>query len=226
MSRLIPENQHTSAGWHSPQYQRARGGAMSKSSNAEILIGLDDKVEKLSSEFHIDIERFLLEMMPEVDRGDYYDSNDLQSVILEDVLNNDRERTEIEKRLWDAALSLCKEFMVPEVICAPLVMMTILSLSKGNINEGKALISVLFSYSAYRSSFESAPSKLGAMGGRPSHPRKQEAMGLARKRWEQIPYANLNSVATFVKSKLEAKYTDAPKLPSIKSWLKEADFRP
>lgn len=199
---------------------------MSKDSENEILAVIDRRIGTFRSKLHLNFEEFLLEMMPEVESGEFHDAKELQSIVIEDVLNPCRERTSIEELLWIAAIGLCDDFMVPEETCAPLIVMIILSLSKGNVNECKAMTDVLMSYSAYRTSFEKAPSRIGAMGGRPVHPRKQEAMGLARIRWEQIPYAKLNSVASYVKSKLEEKYTDAPKLPSIKSWLKEADFRP
>ncbi|ATF52660.1 hypothetical protein [Morganella morganii] len=73
---------------------------------------------------------------------------------------------------------------------------------------------------------EDVPKEIGKMGGRPEHPRKEEALKTAMERWSKIPYASLSSVATYVKSKLEEKYTDAPKLPSIKSWLNKANLKP
>lgn len=66
----------------------------------------------------------------------------------------------------------------------------------------------------------------GKLGGRPEHPRKAEALKIARERWEKIPYATITSVATYIKSKLEEKYTDAPKLPSIKAWLNKSNLKP
>ncbi|MCB5320077.1 MULTISPECIES: hypothetical protein [Yersinia] len=66
----------------------------------------------------------------------------------------------------------------------------------------------------------------GKLGGRPEHPRKSEAIKIARQKWNVMEYASLNIVATAVKHHLDNKYKDSPSLPAIKKWLKNAEFRP
>lgn len=66
----------------------------------------------------------------------------------------------------------------------------------------------------------------GKLGGRPEHPRKVEAMKIARQKWDVMEYASLNIVATAVKHHLDNKFKDSPSLPAIKKWLKNAEFRP
>lgn len=202
--------------------QKRRGRTMSKNMPNKTLQSLDAEMEQYAqSNFELEIERFLMEEIPKINNGEYFDASDLQSVKKEEILDPERKLTDVEIRLWKAAQDLSLSFNAPQSIFAPLIILTILSLSKGGAHESKALTNVLFSYIAYRSSFERAPSKLGALGGRPVHPRKTEALGLARQRWQQLPRASIASVASYVKSQLDTKYTDGPKLPSIKKWLTE-----
>ncbi|MEG5642294.1 hypothetical protein UXP00_03615 [Enterobacter asburiae] len=186
------------------------------------LQSLDAEIEQFAqTNFQLEIEKLLMEEIPKINNGEYFDAYDLQSIKKEEILDPKRNLTNIEQRLWKAAKNLSLSFNVPSSIFSPLIILTILSLSKGCLHESKALTNILFSYKAYRSSFEKAPSKLGALGGRPVHPRKTEALGLARQRWQQLPRASIASVAAYVKSQLDAKYTDGPKIPSIKKWLTE-----
>ena len=194
---------------------------MPKLSGNKALSSMDKEIEALAqSNFELDLENLFNEVMPKVLNGDYSDSEDLKTIIIEDALDPIKEKTAIEIRLLDTSDLLCNEFGLPTSIFSPIILIALVSMIKGNIHESKALTNVLFAHIAYRSSFEKAPSKLGALGGRPVHPRKEETLGLARQRWKQLPRASVSSVATYVKSQLDDKYTDAPKLPSIKSWLK------
>lgn len=194
---------------------------MPKFNGNEALSSMDKEIEALAqSNFELDLDSFFKEEMPKVISGDYYDSEELKTISIESILDPEKKKTVIEERLRDAADLLCGEFGLPESIFSPLAMLIMISITNGKVQESKALTNVLFAHIAYRSSFDKAPSKIGALGGRPSHPRKEETLGLARQRWKQLPRASVSSVATYVKSQLDDKYTDAPKLPSIKSWLK------
>ena len=77
---------------------------------------------------------------------------------------------------------------------------------------------------AYR--IDDVPRDSGRKGGRPEHPRKAEAIQIAKIKWEQMEYASVNVVATTVKHQLEKKYTDAPSVAAIKKWLNNAGIAP
>lgn len=156
----------------------------------------------------------------------YYDTDDLLAINLDEILDPNKKKSDIELKMILAAKDLSNELNVTETVYTPIVIMLLISLVHGRTNETRALFSVLMSAAAHIMTLQSGAEKLGALGGRPEHVRKGEALDMARKRWEQIPYASVNHVATYVKSKLESKYTDAPKLPSIKAWLKKADLNP
>ncbi|MBL7638000.1 hypothetical protein [Atlantibacter hermannii] len=194
---------------------------MPKYNGKEALLTLDATIEQSAqSDCKTKLEEYLAAEVPRLWKKEYFDSPELRDLTPEALLSTNRNLTEIETQLWLLADTLSDRVRAPKKIFSPFIMLTLLAISKGHDNEGAALTNFLFSHLAYRSSFESAPSKLGALGGRPSHHRKEETLGLARQRWKHMPRATLNSVATYVKAQLDAKYNDAPKLPSIKLWLK------
>lgn len=185
------------------------------------LISLASELEqKALSEMHDFIEGLIIDSIKDAHSGEYFDTEDLLKINMEEILDETREKTEIEMNVIDNARDLAGVFNVPEKSFTPVIISFICALLHGRKNEARALYNAIISTAMYVSTLENGPEKLGSLGGRPEHKRKGETLELAMHRWEQLPKASMNSVANYVKEKLDEKYLDAPKLPTIKSWIK------
>lgn len=153
----------------------------------------------------------------------YYQDIELELFLKKSVSTRPEPRV---VRVIDMAKKLCNGLGVSDRAFLDVMIMSIIHLIKGERLQAQALIKATMSHMVGVLLLSDAPREIGRSGGRPEHKRKAEAIEMAQKRWEQMPRASLSSVATYVKSKLESKYTDTPKLPSIKAWLKKANLKP
>ncbi|MEF3731398.1 hypothetical protein R1I42_10815 [Escherichia coli] len=99
-------------------------------------------------------------------------------------------------------------------------------IAKKDLLKASQFINLLMQPTMAALRIDDVPRDAGRKGGRPEHPRKEEALKIGRLKWEQMEYASINVVAATVKHQLEKKYTDAPSISAIKKWLTESDFRP
>lgn len=183
---------------------------------------IESKIIEDKSEF---ISRGINGIFGDKNSGLYSDTADLALIKVDEILDPQRDKTDIEQKLIDAANDLTGYYGVSKDVYGPLIIILILSLLHERTHESTAIFNVLLSAAVHTHTLENGASKLGSLGGRPEHVRKKEAIELAKKRWEMTPQASISNVATYVKSKLESKYTDAPKLPSIKAWIKVVNVR-
>ncbi|CAI2472327.1 hypothetical protein [Serratia proteamaculans] len=154
--------------------------------------------------------------------AEYYQCIDLELFLKKSLSAHPEPRV---VRVIDLAKKLCNGLGVSDRAFLDVMIMSIIHLIKGDKLQAQALIKATLSHMVGVLMLSEAAREIGKSGGRPEHKRKTEAIELAKKRWEQMPRASLSSVATYVKSKLESKYTDAPKLPSIKAWLNKSNLK-
>lgn len=194
--------------------------AKASGKNSPLISLASDLEQKALSKMQDFIETLITDSFEDANSGEYFDTEDLLKIKVEEILDETKEKTEIEMNVLDNAKGLAGFFGVPEKSFTPVIVLFICALLHGKRNEAKALYNAIISTSMHVSTLESGPEKLGSLGGRPEHKRKGETLELATQRWEQLPKASMNSVANYVKEKLDEKYLDAPKLPTIKSWIK------
>lgn len=159
--------------------------------------------------------------------------NELDTLSLDEVINNGFGELDHTERMSETIKFIFQEsnryihaYGLSTFGYSPTWISCIYFILKNNDEIAEYLYATTLLPLVYSNEIKNIPSLLGSKGGRPEHPRKEEALKIARERWEKIPYASISSVASYVKSKLEEKYTDAPKLPSIKSWLNKANLKP
>lgn len=121
---------------------------------------------------------------------------------------------------------VCFKHRAEENYCRRMVCLIVSLSSHGDLDSALAAYR-FFSYTSTDLAARiNAPSILGAHGGRPANRHKAEACEIAKYKWEQMPYASVNVVATTVKHQLDKSYTDAPSVAAIKKWLNSAGISP
>ncbi|WP_241596497.1 hypothetical protein [Rosenbergiella epipactidis] len=116
---------------------------------------------------------------------------------------------------------ICYKHRAENSHCRRFVSAIVSHVSNGDDYTAYSMYTVLASATTGLRHSINAPSILGANGGRPKNRHRDEAEHYAKLKWEQIPGASISVVSTAVKFHLENQYTDAPKLPTIKNWLKK-----
>ncbi|WP_208949931.1 hypothetical protein [Rahnella sp. ChDrAdgB13] len=167
------------------------------------------------------IEKLINDSFNDTQSGDYFDTADLLKININDLLNPEKEKSDLEMKAISCGKDLAIAFNVPEKNFYPIMLMFIFSLINGRKYEARAIFNAILTTSIQVMTLEKGPERIGVLGGRPEHERKGEAISLAMQLLEQNPKASKNSVANFVKAKMDEKHTDAPKLPTIKVWIKD-----
>lgn len=194
--------------------RREDDGIYSSASYIELI---SDMVKSMANDFHDEIE------------GIYFDDDNLSALTLEDgiekLMQGYRGNT-ICGYLICAAEETCNHVGASFSLYGITAFCTIFFIAKKDLAKASQFMNLLMLplMTAYR--IDDVPRDSGRKGGRPKHPRKAEAIQIAKIKWEQMEYASVNVVATTVKHQLEKKYTDAPSVAAIKKWLNNAGIAP
>ncbi|UBX44896.1 hypothetical protein LD024_00520 [Citrobacter werkmanii] len=121
---------------------------------------------------------------------------------------------------------VCFKHRAEETYCRRMVCLIVSLASNGDLDSAMAAYRFLGFSSTDLAARINAPAILGSHGGRPANRHNAEACEIAKSKWEQMPYASVNVVATTVKHQLEKSYTDAPSVAAIKKWLNSAGIAP
>lgn len=186
-----------------------------------LLSVVDEFENRISDEKFEIIEQLINESFKDAQSGNYFDTADLLKINVNDLLNPEKEKSDIEMKAISCGKDLAIAFNVPEKSFYPIMLMFIFSLINGRKYESRAIFNAILTTSIQVMTLEKGPERIGALGGRPEHERKDEAIFLAKQLWEKNPKASKNSMANLVKAKMDEKHTDAPKLPTIKAWIKD-----
>jgi hypothetical protein len=180
---------------------------------------------KFISDMVIAMSGDLTEVLEELE----FTTEEIVSVSLEDgitvFLSGERPESFVGYLVMSSEI-LCEELGASYLLHGISAFCTLYFVAKKELAKASQFLAVLLQPLMTAMRIEDVPKDAGRMGGRPEHPRKEEALKIARQKWEQMEYASINVVATTVKHILEKKYTDSPSLPAIKKWLTTSEFRP
>lgn len=146
---------------------------------------------------------------------------------LHEFSDNDNKEKTVYGAMRQVAMFFCDKLDIAFPMHGVNAFCAIFFAVKGDKTKVKPFIATLF-YPAIATAYRLAnrPKEFGRMGGRPEHPRKKEALDIARQKWQQMEYASVSVVASTVKHHLEKKYTDAPSIAAIKKWLNSSGIAP
>ncbi|HCD7072471.1 TPA: hypothetical protein NDY40_000185 [Klebsiella pneumoniae] len=158
-----------------------------------------------------------------------FEDNNLASLTLEDgidyFMQGKRENTACSY-LVCAAEEMCNHVGASFHLHGISAFCAIFFIAKHDLVKASQFLNLLMQPTMAAFRIDDVPRDAGRKGGRPEHPRKAEALKIGKAKWEQMPYASVNVVATTVKHQLDKSYTDAPSVAAIKKWLNSAGIAP